>query len=71
MTFGSTTEYYGIWTDSKFNILKHIGTNDLDDIKMVFGIYGSENFNIINIPNLKRDFLENSPVIPNPEFNVG
>lgn len=40
--------WYGIWTDGNYKILKHIGSTDLNDIKIIFdleGLTGNENLN--------------------------
>ena len=71
MTYGDKTTYYGIWTDSDYNILKHIGTDDLDDIKILFDLPRLSGDNNMNVLHLRAAMLHNSPIIPNPKFNSG
>ena len=67
----SGNSYYGIWTDSNYKVLKHIGTNDINDIKLLFDLPDLNANNNINVLNLKAALLHNSPIIPNPDYNSG
>lgn len=60
--------YYGIWTDESYNIVKQIESLDLNDIRAMFGnITLNENS---NLGDAREDFLFNSPMIPNPNYQA-
>lgn len=65
------TVWYGIWTDSNYNVIKHIGTDELNDIKLIFDLPNLDGNSTVNVSELKAALLHNSPIIPNPDFNSG
>ncbi len=57
--------FYGIISNSEFEIKKQIQTNNLNDIRILFDIDFLTEFSLIDIPLLKEKLLENSPMILN------
>ena len=61
--------WYGIWADGDYRVLKSIGTTDLNDIKIIFDLPELNGDEVIDAPFQKEALLNNSPVIPNPQFD--
>ena len=63
------TTYYAVVADSELDVKKHIGTDDLDDIKILFDLPELNKNDILKIPYQTEALLHNSPFIPNPQYD--
>jgi hypothetical protein len=64
-----STVFYGVLANFDLDVKKHIGTEDLNDIKVLFSLPNLDVSSVLNIPFQKEALLHNSPFIPNPDYD--
>ena len=63
------TTFYAVLANSELDVKKHIGTDDLEDIRILFGLKNLGSEKVLKIPYQTEALLHNSPFIPNPQYD--
>ena len=61
--------FYGVWSDAQYNVLKHMESPDWNDIAVFFQLKDVDSN--MNFGDAKEDFLLNSAMVPNINFDTG